>query len=532
MASRYHYQKTISNEYLEKSKLIKAASPWELNLKIQEQEQKWAQAEVKQRERDKIQDIKMQAEFDTTAAQDIILEYENLLNATLEIDDTLDWESQKKYDSYPPFFYEPFNTPKPTLDTFKHTFKVPTEGILEKFISPLKRKRIQLENQANNAYEQALEEYNQTYDTYGKQKEDALKEYLQQKETFELEQQQYNDNIMNWKKQFELGEPEAVEKYVNVVLENSLYPDGIEKEYDVQFRKDLNTLVISYKLPNPTLIPNITEYKYIATRKEVKSVEMKKKDFEEFYESIIFQITLRTIHEIFEAVYNNDVNIVVFNGWISYIDEATGNDSTSCIISVQASREEFEPINLDRIDYKKCIQSLKGLFAGKLTTLSPVKPIMTLQTNDKRFVESKEVLANLTSADNLATMHWEDFEHLVRELFERMFNEDGAEVKVTQASRDGGVDAIAFDPDPIKGGKFIIQAKRYNMTVPVTAVRDLYGTMLHEGATKGILVTTSSFGKDSVTFIKDKPITLIDGQNLLYLFNKFGYSNLNITLNR
>ncbi|MDG2658814.1 restriction endonuclease, partial [Vibrio parahaemolyticus] len=209
--------------------------------------------------------------------------------------------------------------------------------------------------------------------------------------------------------------------------------------------------------PNPTLVPNITEYKYIATRKEVKSVEMKKKDFEEFYESIIFQITLRTIHEIFEAVYNNDVNIVVFNGWISYIDEATGNDSTSCIISVQASREEFEPIKLDRIDYKKCIQSLKGLFAGKLTTLSPVKPIMTLQTNDKRFVESKEVLANLTSADNLATMHWEDFEHLVRELFERMFNEDGAEVKVTQASRDGGVDAIAFDPDPIKGGKFIIQ---------------------------------------------------------------------------
>ena len=49
----------------------------------------------------------MQAEFDTIAAQDIIHEYENLLNATLEIDDTLDWESQKKYDSYPPFFYEP-----------------------------------------------------------------------------------------------------------------------------------------------------------------------------------------------------------------------------------------------------------------------------------------------------------------------------------------------------------------------------------------------------------------------------------------
>jgi restriction system protein len=134
--------------------------------------------------------------------------------------------------------------------------------------------------------------------------------------------------------------------------------------------------------------------------------------------------------------------------------------------------------------------------------------------------------------DNLASMPWEDFEHLVRQLFELMFNENGAEVKVTQASRDGGVDAIAFDPDPIRGGKFIIQAKRYNITVPVSAVRDLYGTMLHEGATKGILVTTSSYGRDSYEFIKDKPITLIDGQNLVYLFNKYGYENVSIVLNK
>ena len=61
---------------------------------------------------------------------------------------------------------------------------------------------------------------------------------------------------------------------------------------------------------------------------------------------------------------------------------------------------------------------------------------------------------------------------------------------MTQASRDGGVDAIAFDPDPIRGGKIVIQAKRYAYTVGVSAVRDLYGTLMNEGATKGILVTT------------------------------------------
>src|SRR5947209_10692880 len=115
-------------------------------------------------------------------------------------------------------------------------------------------------------------------------------------------------------------------------------------------------------------------------------------------------------------------------------------------------------------------------------------------------------------------MDWEDFEHLVRQLFEKEFAKTGGEVRVTQASRDRGVDAIAFDPDPIRGGKFVIQAKRYNLPVPVSAVRDLYGTMIAEGATKGILVTTSYFGRESREFAKDKPITLIDGPQLVYLF--------------
>ena len=113
-----------------------------------------------------------------------------------------------------------------------------------------------------------------------------------------------------------------------------------------------------------------------------------------------------------------------------------------------------------------------------------------------------------------------------------MFNVNGGEVKVTQASHDGGVDAIAFDNDPIRGGKFVIQAKRYNNVVPVSAVRDLYGTMIHEGATRGILVTTSFYGKEAYEFSKDKPITLIDGSALLGLLNKYGYSNLTIKIGR
>jgi len=40
----------------------------------------------------------------------------------------------------------------------------------------------------------------------------------------------------------------------------------------------------------------------------------------------------------------------------------------------------------------------------------------------------------------------------------------------------------------------VLQAKRYTRTVDVAAVRDLYGTVVNEGANRGILVTTASYG--------------------------------------
>ncbi|GAG01708.1 unnamed protein product, partial [marine sediment metagenome] len=41
--------------------------------------------------------------------------------------------------------------------------------------------------------------------------------------------------------------------------------------------------------------------------------------------------------------------------------------------------------------------------------------------------------------------------------------------------------------------------------------------------TKGILVTTSNYGPDAYEFAKGKPITLLDGSNLLHLLAKHGH---------
>lgn len=154
--------------------------------------------------------------------------------------------------------------------------------------------------------------------------------------------------------------------------------------------------------------------------------------------------------------------------------------------------------------------------------MTPVQPVAILNMEDPRFIEGYSVADQLDDSVNLAAMDWQDFENLIREVFGRDFSRNGGEVKISQASRDGGVDAVAFDPDPFRGGKIIIRFKRYTHTVGVSAVRDLYGTVQYEGAMKGILVMTATFGTDAYTFAKDKPLTLISGAELLSMLERHG----------
>jgi restriction system protein len=57
----------------------------------------------------------------------------------------------------------------------------------------------------------------------------------------------------------------------------------------------------------------------------------------------------------------------------------------------------------------------------------------------------------------------------------------------------------------------------------VSAVRDLCAVVRKEGASRGILVTTSSYGADAYTFANNEPITLLDGAQLLVLLQKHDY---------
>lgn len=479
----------------------------------------------------------------TAEAQAALAAISEILPRTLDVNDTIDWDSLKDARPFPE--PEP-SPPKPTLppsmapvgpEPVERDF-APVLGFLDKLFSSRRlRKLAKATSQFKEAHEKwkarrtaaeaqhraALAEHEANSRRQLSDFETERREWSNQRESYLREQAATNSRIDVEKQRYLKCDQPAIVTYCEMVLNASNYPDWISKSFEVEYRPDARLLVVEYELPTIDMLPVISEVRYIRARQEFTEKSISKALQTANYDSALYQIALRSLHELFEADAADAIDVVVFNGVVNTVDPATGKPTRPCILSVQASKPEFMAINLALIDPKACFKSLKGLAATKLSTVTPVRPVVTFLADDARFVEGYGVIDDLDEGENLAAMDWEDFEHLIREIFERHFAKHGGEVKVTRASRDGGIDAVAFNPDPILGGKTVIQAKRYTNTVGVGAVRELYGAVQHEGANTGILVTTSSFGKDAYEFIKGKPIVLLGGGELLSLLAEYGY---------
>lgn len=361
-----------------------------------------------------------------------------------------------------------------------------------------------------------------------KQYQSFVDDFELAKADFERKKNEANLAVDKQKQHYLNKDPIAIEQYCDLVLSYSELPTYITQDYlqtkwELEYKSENEMLVINYWLPNPEQIPNTKTVKYVKSRDEIVETKLTATAQKENYNNALYQICLKTIHKLFQYDEANAIYTVAFNGIVTSTNKATGLDETKVILSLLANKDEFMAINFSNVDPKQTFKHLKGVSAANLINITPVPPIIQLNKTDKRFIDGVDVVHTIDQTTNLAAMDWQDFEHLIRELLEQEFSTNGGEVKVTQGSSDGGVDAIAFDPDPIRGGKIVIQAKRYTNTVGISAVRDLYGTVMNEGATKGVLVTTSSFGSDSYNFAKNKPLTLLDGGNLLALLEKHGH---------
>ena len=536
--ARYYFRREISHPGLKKYQVISAASPYELEQKAQAKLAQWdAQwqrklaTEKRAAERaKKAQD----AEEAMRIAQERSEEAESIQNAldtilVSSIDEPeFDFTSLKDYSPYP--YAAPQCGPMqgfPKEPLFENEKYHPKASFMTK-LSRQKMEAFEAENRAafeadHAEWRASCEEISKTNAQIKQAFESATTQWNKQKAQYESEQAANNEKADQLQAKMLAGDQDAVADLVELAIDSLDFPIEFETQPAAQYNSDEKSLVLDIFLPTIDDIPDLKSVSYIKSRNEFKESTHSAAHVKKKYESVVYQIVLRVVKRVFALGGNaQPIQSLVLNGRVDTIDKATGNNITPCVLSLSTTREAFEQINLESVDPKTWFKSSKGVSAASIANVTPVAPIVQLSREDRRFIEGYSVEDTLDESVNLAAMDWQDFENLIRELFEKEFSAPGGEVKITQASRDGGVDAVAFDPDPIRGGKIVIQAKRYTNTVGVSAVRDLYGTVMNEGAMKGILVTTANFGNDAYEFAQGKPLTLMNGANLLYLLERHG----------
>jgi restriction system protein len=240
---------------------------------------------------------------------------------------------------------------------------------------------------------------------------------------------------------------DSICKLIQAVHERHFLPEPLRNEFKVFLNDDEKILLIQFLFPD-------------FSRRLLSCGELKNRNLKVLNQSAKKRLVKQCLYSlVIRAGYlssvihsNNAFDSVVINVEQDWFDPATGQPRNGIIASLHASVEQFRSLDLAKLDAEACFKSLKGLSTPSLDSVSPIRPIFTMSKEDERFVAGKNIEDSLVPESNLAAMEWEEFEHLVAQLFEWEFAKTGVEVRVTRASRDPLASQCAFTPPVSKFG--------------------------------------------------------------------------------
>ncbi|MFE0379398.1 restriction endonuclease [Streptomyces inhibens] len=311
------------------------------------------------------------------------------------------------------------------------------------------------------------------------------------------------------------GDAEAAVEYFSAALYSSTaWPEGFPRQIAAAYDPTARQLVLDWELPGYDIVPETRSVRYMPTADQEKETARPAAQRRALYRDVLAQSVLLVLRDLFAADTFGTLESVALNGFVDDVDPVTGRPAQVYLATVMAPRSAFDAFHLEQVGAVECLtEGLRGQLAARPDQRTAVRPgRLPGDVGGGVVSHGSESEPDLYEMDPIA------FENLIAELFRAM----GMQAVTTQRSGDGGVDVDALDPDPIRGGKIVVQVKRYRNTVPPTAVRDLYGTVQSEGANKGVLVTTSRFGPGAHTFANGKPLSLIAGPELVDLLGRYG----------
>ncbi|HEY0260905.1 MAG TPA: hypothetical protein VGC18_13760 [Lacisediminihabitans sp.] len=334
----------------------------------------------------------MQAEVDENNA-DLASLYEdldNLLKATLDVDDFVDLETLRQVVDHPPFdrvdLKVPIAPPIPIPDPAEPT-RQPVEA--PKGLFGKKKKLEEAQAKAEAEFVEKWQSWHQAVEALPAKRVGLIADheaaeaaraaalaaeearYASECAEREKEASEHNASLDAFIANLGYGTVEAVREYVGIVLANSVYPEHFEVEHEPNFEPTTAELSLKVVVPGPDRIPTIKAYKYTRASDEITTVPLPQKDAKGRYANVVHQVALRTIHEVFEADRRNLIQAISLEVGTDAINPATGKQEYVPLVAVSASRDRFVEIDLSAVVPSATLEHLGASVSRSPFDLTP-----------------------------------------------------------------------------------------------------------------------------------------------------------------
>ena len=331
-----------------------------------------AEHKAAEREAKRLHEEARLAEVDELNAQleEIADELESILAATLTVDDFVDLEELRVTPTHPPFPRADLEVPIPPVEPVS----APPEPVFVEPEAPTgiggifgRKRHAVAVAEARDAFEAEHERWKAEAAAVPArqlkqiEQRDALEQqrlrdlqtvrdsYQRECEARERKAAQANESLDALITGLEAGDHSAVQEYVGIVLSNSVYPEILSVEHDYEFDPETRELDLTVSIAPPAELPAENSYRYVKAKDEIVATALPKKDLKARYASVVYEVALRTLHEIFEADRTARIGTISLRVATHAKNPATGLQTQIVFVGVAAERDSFMAFDLHNV---------------------------------------------------------------------------------------------------------------------------------------------------------------------------------------
>ncbi|XUL89234.1 hypothetical protein ACQ86D_23465 [Streptomyces galilaeus] len=323
-----------------------------------------------------------------------LADIDGLLTWTLDMDDYVDLESLKiSAVEHPPFTPGRMAVPAPSVPEPAYepepVYEEPAApGGLSAMLGGKKRHQQAVEGartafaDAHRHWERAKEAAHSSYVKKAAQREKseakrvaelsaAEEKYKQECEKREADASAHNAEVAKLINDLAFDVESAIQEYVGIVLSNSVYPEVFPVEHDHVFNLASRELSLKVTVPEPSSVPAVKAYRYVKAKDEIASTNLPVREKKERYANAVWQVAVRSLHEVFEADRAGKVHSIALAVGVDTVDPATGRPAAVPLVIVAADRETFNSFDLAKVIPQATLQHLGAAISKSPFDLVP-----------------------------------------------------------------------------------------------------------------------------------------------------------------